>query len=109
MVLSRNRINFILISILVFLGGYLYIYERAGVRGVPEVRKVERIFNFKIDDIQEIMLRWKGGAIFFKKEKGQWRIKKPWEAPADNEKINDLLSLFDYGMVGVVNAPSDLS
>src|SRR3990172_3919563 len=109
MVLSRNRTNLILVSILVFLGGYLYIYEKTVVRGVPEARRVERIFNFNIDDIQEITLRWKGGAIFFKKEKGQWRIKKPWEAPADNEKINDLLSLFDYGIVGVVDAPSDYS
>ena len=109
MVLSRNRTNLILVSILVFLGGYLYIYERAGVKGVPEARRVERIFNFNIDDIQEITLRWKDGAIFFKKEKGQWMIKEPWEAPADNEKINDLLSLFDYGIVGVVDAPSDYS
>src|SRR3972149_7794295 len=107
MVLSRNRTNLILISILVFLGWYLYIYERTGVRGVPESRKVEKIFNFNIDDIQEIMLRWKGGAIFLKKEKGQWRIKKPLEAPADNGKINDLLSLFNYGIVGVIDAPSD--
>lgn len=108
MVLSRNRINLILIFILVFLGGYLYIYERGGVKRVPEARNVERIFNFNISDIQEIMLRWKGRAIFFKKEKGQWRIKEPLEAPADNEKINALLSIFDYGIVGVIDVhPSD--
>lgn len=103
MALSRNRTNLILIFILVFLGGYLYIYERDGGRRVPEAQRVERIFNFNINDIQEIMLRWKGGAIFFKKEKGQWRINEPLEAPADNEKINDLLSLFDYGIVGVID------
>lgn len=109
MVFGRNSTNLILLSILVFLGGYLCVHERPGGRGGPEAQKVEKIFNFNIDDIQEITLRWKGVAIFFKKEKGQWMIKKPWEAPADNEKISDLLSLFNYGIIGVVDAPSDYS
>ncbi|HLA27958.1 MAG TPA: DUF4340 domain-containing protein [Syntrophales bacterium] len=108
MVSSRNRTNFILIFILASLGLYLYFYEREGARGVPETRRIERIFDFKAEDIQEIMLRWKGKAIFFKKEKGQWMIKEPMKTPADNEKINYILSFFDYGIVDAIDAnPSD--
>lgn len=107
--MSRNRINLILLVIFLCLGVYVYIQKEGNIR-VPAARRVERIFTFNRDDIQEMMLRGKKEAIFFKKEKGQWRIKQPLDTPADNEKINDLLALFDYGIVGVMDTyPQDYS
>ncbi|MGB5158813.1 DUF4340 domain-containing protein [Desulfobacterium sp. N47] len=108
--LRRNKINLILVLILVLLGAYAYLNENSKLRSAPKAQKIEKIFDFDKDDIQEIMLRWQNQTIIFRKERGLWLIKKPWDAPADKGKIKDLLSVFNYGIVRPIDDhPSDYS
>lgn len=107
--MSRNGIG-ILILLLIPIGLYVYFYE-IGVEKKTEANlEVKKVFYFKPENVQEVVLKRKGQSILLRKENGQWRIKKPLEADGDNKKIYDLLSVFDYGIVRVMETVStDLS
>ena len=100
--MSRSRIG-ILSIILISLGVYVYFYELGPVEKGEESPAVEKVFDFKPEDIQEIMLKKKAEVILFRMEDGHWRIKKPLESNADYGKVYDLLSVFDYGIVRIID------
>ena len=48
--------------------------------------------------------------LIFKRDGDQWHLSSPKEAPVKKEKIDSMLSVFDYGFSREVNSnPSDLS
>ncbi len=107
--MSPNRIVIVvLIPLFVLLGGYAYFYEiNRGERRTKKTSRIE-IFNFSTNDVQEIELRQRDQTLLFKKEKGQWSIKRPIQTFVDNNKIDDLLSVFDYGVIRVIDVdPSE--
>ena len=100
----------ILILILTLLGSFVYFYEIRRAKRTKGIVKVEKIFNFDPEDVQEIVLTRKGQTILLNKEDNQWRIKKPFEGPADNDRTLDLLSVYDFGIVRVIDStPSNYS
>ena len=106
--MRRKKINLFLLFILLLLGVYVYFFDRGEARKSPDKQEVEKIFNFDKKDIREIMLRQKGETVIFRKEQGRWMIKAPGDVPADKEKIDRLLSVFNYGVVRPIDDhPSD--
>ena len=50
----------------------------------------------------------RGLSFLLKKEGGQWKFEKPHRVNISKKRVDDLLSIFDYGIVGVVDkGPSD--
>lgn len=106
--MRRHKFNLILFFSLLLLGAYVYIFDPGAVGKRPVGQKVEKIFDFDKEDVQTIMLRRQGQTVIFSKEQGQWMIKEPWHVPADQKRIDDLLSVFRYGIVrSVDDQPAD--
>jgi hypothetical protein len=109
--LTQGKI-IILAFIFVFLGGYVCLYELPGGEKDEENGKVKKILDFNPGSVNEIEIvsTRDGKTLLFKKEGGQWRIKKPMRAEPDPERIYALLSIFDYGYIEIIDdSPSHLS
>jgi len=97
-----------LIFIFVLVGGYICFYESRGAKKEQENLKVERIFDVRSGDVREILIIRGEQTVLLKKESDQWRIEKPFQGIVDERKLSDLLSVFDYGIIRVVDPnPSD--
>ncbi len=106
--MSRNKIG-ILILIFVLLGAYVYFYEIVPSREVEQAPEVEKVIDFKLEDVQEIVLKKRGKSILLKIVDGQWSVTNPGEADVSNKEVHDLLSFFNYGIVRLIDAnPLDL-
>ena len=102
----------VLTVVLLMLGGYVFLYDLLEIKEARENPETEAIIHFDPEHLQaiEIVLINKKQTIFLKKEDSQWRIKKPLGAPADPKRVDDLLSIFDYGYIEVIDeSPSDIS
>ena len=98
----------VLIVILALLGGYTCFWEIKKPKTGQEAGNAQKIFNINPNDAREIALRMKGLSLLLKKEGDQWRLERPYRIVISNKKIEDLLSMFDYGIVKVVDKnPSD--
>jgi len=103
--LSRNVLKIIILCLIsAAVGAYIH-YDKIGSQ---ISQKSEGIFNFNADDVDEIVLTRGKRSVFLKRDNHQWMVKEPFESLVDNEKILRLLTIFDYGVVRVVEAaPSD--
>ena len=105
----------ILFFVAFLLGGYVLVYEINGSSKKDPTGPLERIFHFQADNVEEIEILRKSQNIFFKKEGAQWDVAHPDFADAVapdiiNKRIQNLLTIFDYGIVRVVvEGPSDIS
>ncbi len=100
----------ILTVIFLLLGAYVYLFEIGSSKDEEVIAdKVEKALDFNAEDVVGVSLKGNGRAILLKKVKGQWKIERPGEPDADNEKVFDLLSFFDYGIVRVIEMnPPDI-
>ena len=98
----------VLIVILALLGGYTYFWETKKPKTGQAAGNAQKIFNINSNDAGEIALRMRGLSFLLKKEGGQWKIEKPHQVNISKKRVDDLLSIFDYGIVRVVDkGPSD--
>jgi len=100
----------ILSVIFLLLGGYVYLFEMGSTKDDEVVTdEVEKALDFNAEQVVGVSLKAHGQAVLLKKVKGQWKIDRPGEPDADNDKVFDLLSFFDCGIVRVIEMnPSDI-
>ncbi len=98
-----------LILVFFLLAAYVFFYEVDRSAELDKTRQVEKALYIDPEDAQEIVLKKEGISVSLKRDNGQWRVIKPVQRDADNEKVNDLLTFFDYGIVREIESmPSDL-
>lgn len=106
------NINKIIILAVIFLllGTYVYLFEVGSAKDDEAVTdEVEKALDFNAENVVGVSLKGNGQAVFLKKVKGQWKIERIGEPDADNIKVFDLLSFFDFGIVRVIEMnPSDI-
>jgi len=102
--MNLNKIV-ILAVIFLLLGVYVYIFETGSAK-VDEVvtDKVEKALDFNVEEVLEVRIKKEGQIVLLKLLNGQWRIVKPVDAGVVNEKVHDLLTFFDCGIVRVIEA-----
>ncbi len=106
--MSRNKIG-ILIVIFLLLGVYVYFYEIGKGEEKAKAPEKVKIIDVNPEDVQEIILKKDAQRVTLRRVEGQWRVEKPHNADVPNDKVHDLLSFFDYGIVRVIdNNPPDL-
>lgn len=106
--MSRNRIG-ILIVIFLILGAYVYFYEIGKGEKKDQLPEKVKVLEINPEDVQEIIIKKEDQSAELVMLDGQWRIIKPVDVNVANQKIEDLLSFFDYGIVRVIDPnPSDL-
>jgi hypothetical protein len=104
------RNTFILAIIFVLLAGFLVKMKWQGID-----QKVERIFVFNPQEVEEIRLVKRGQAIILEKQGKEWKVTpsiKTGKAKLlhDEKMIRNLLSIFDYGIIDVIHDhPTNLS
>ena len=109
----NRRIIFFFVALL--LGGYVLVYEINGSSKRDRTGPEERIFYFNIKNLEQVEIIRKDQSVLFKKEGAKWGVIHP--AIADkidsdtiDQRLQGLLSVFDYGIVRVVDkGPSDVS
>ncbi|MBI2875517.1 MAG: DUF4340 domain-containing protein [Candidatus Tectomicrobia bacterium] len=84
---------FLLLAVLLGLGGYFYFYELRG-KEAQKAREeaAKKLFSLKREEIQEIRLRTEKQGITCRKTGGRWELVSPVKAPADPAEIESLLS-----------------
>jgi hypothetical protein len=104
------RNTFILAIIFVLLAGFLVKMKWQGIE-----QKVERIFVFNPQEVEEIRLTKDKQTIVLRKEEKEWKVsmltKTGSARPiADKKIVHSLLSVFDYGILDVIHDhPTNLS
>jgi len=89
--------------VFVLLAGFLYkIKWRDGEQ------RVERIFFFNPQEVEEIRLAKRGQTIILEKQSEGWKVKSSTKTGAikplhDVRIIHNLLSVFDYGIIDVIH------
>ena len=95
----------ILTVIFLLLGVYVYIFEIGSAKDEEVVTdEVEKALDFNAEEVLEVKIEKEGRIVLLKILDGQWRIVKPVDAGVANEKVNDLLTFFDHGIVRVIEA-----
>jgi hypothetical protein len=89
-------VNLALLLVFACLGTYWLVYEGNGAR---PTQQTEKLLPFDEGKIEEIILRRAGKTILLTQEQGQWFLKEPAAAPADPQKVKELLSVLDYGLI----------
>jgi len=97
-----NKRLIVLIICLVFLGGYVSIFELGG-KEKSSGEEVEKIFSFDLKEVKGIKVTFQDKSILIQKENGKWKLKKPFDSPVKSKDISDIMSIFNYGIVRVVH------
>lgn len=106
----RFRTTAILAAIFVLLAGFLVIMKWQGTG-----QKVERIFAFNPQEVEEIRLTKDKQTVILRKEEKEWKVSMSTQTGsarpiADERIVHSLLSVFDYGILEVIqDHPSNLS
>ena len=105
--LNRNIILSIVFAVLAL---YVYFFE-TGPKEKPSIsEKAHKIMDFQLENAQEITLKTETEKIYFKKRGNQWQIISPVQSEARNDRVESLLSVFNYPVIRVISHhPSDLS
>ena len=96
--------------ILVLLAGFLY-----KLKWQERGQKVERIFLFNPQEVEEIRLVRRGQTIILEKQGKEWKVMSSIKTGVaktlhDERMIHKLLSVFDYGILDVIHEnPENLS
>jgi len=106
----RHKKNIILAIVFAFLALYVYFFETGrSEKQIPQ-DEAQKIINFNVEDVEEIILKIDKSDICFKRNNNRWRIISPVQADAIESKVVSLLSVFNYPIIRVINHnPSDLS
>ena len=93
----------ILTIIFILLGVYVLIFETNTVKdeGIA-TSKVEKAIDFDVEKVLEVKIQREGETLWLKRFDGQWRIVAPVDAGVSNDRMHDLLTFFDVGIVRVV-------
>ncbi len=110
--MSRSGI-IILALIFLVLGTYVYFFEleQQAEEKQPEPFVIEKLIEFDPNDVLEITLNRKDGRTIFQRRGDRWMLTEPTEAPAREDRVSDLLAVFDYGIVREITSeptPSEL-
>jgi len=107
--MRRTKIS-ILILVFLLLGTYVYLYEiDKGGKEEKQVPVKVKVLDIKPEDVQEIVIKKEDQSVTLTAAGDCWRIKGSAEANVSKEKVYDLLSFFDYGIVREIAAsPTDL-
>jgi len=106
--MSRKKIG-ILIVIFLILGAYVYSYEIGKGDKKDQSPEKVKVLDINPEEVQEIIIKKEDQSVALRMVEGQWRIKNPVDASVANERVFDLFSFFDYGIVRVIDSnPSDL-
>ena len=96
-----------LIIVFIALGLYVYLFETS-TPDKKEPPKPVKALEFIAEDIQEVEIKKEGRRVLLKKYDDTWKVIEPVEAEAKAGMVNDLLKLFDYGIVRVIeDEPAD--
>ncbi len=81
-----------LILFLIALGLFLFIYfyERKLPTTEEALEREKKIFNLKEEEINYIFLENEDLSWELKKEKDEWKLKKPLDYPADEFNVNSI-------------------
>ena len=103
--MNSNKTFKILLILLVCLGAYVYYMDPVS----HDIQlEQDKALNFKIGDVQEILLKKKEQVLLFRKNAGKWMIAGCQVDTEGQAMINGLISTFDLGIVDVVESrPSD--
>ncbi len=82
-----------LILLLIALGLFLFIYfyERKLPTTEEAKEREKKVFNLKEEEINYLFLKSEDLSWELKKERGEWKLKKPLEYPADEFNVSSLL------------------
>jgi hypothetical protein len=106
--MSRNKIA-VLIFVFLILGTYVYFYEIGKGEKKDQAPEKVKVLDINPEDVQEIIIKKEDQHVALRMIDGQWRVIDPGDADVKNQRVNDLLSFFDYGIVRVIDPnPSDL-
>jgi hypothetical protein len=107
--MSRNKIG-ILVIIFLLLGVYVYFYETGKGEKKNQSEKKVKVIDIIPEDVQEIIINKGDQSAALRMAEGQWRITRPADASVPNQKVSDLLSFFNYGIVREIDQnPTDLA
>ncbi len=100
--MSFNR-TLIFAIIFVLLAGFIY-----KLKWQERGQKVEKIFIFNPQEVEEIRLVKRGQTITLEKQGKEWNVRSSIKTgaakPLDDERmIRKLLSVFDYGIIDVIH------
>lgn len=102
--MSLNKI-YILAAIFLLLGFYVYIFENDSDKDEVFVTdEVEKAIDFNAEEILEVKIKREGQTVLLKSLDGQWRIVEPVDAGVANERVQEILASFDFGIVRVIEA-----
>lgn len=89
--------------IFLFLGVYVYMFETGPPKDEsPGTIKVEKAIDFDAEEVLEVKIGKEGQLVLLRRFEGQWRIVEPVDAGVSNNRVRDLLSYFDFGIVRVI-------
>ena len=107
--MSRNIIG-ILVVIFLLLGTYVYFYEIGKGEKKDQTPKKVKVIDIIPEDVQELIINKGDQSATLQLVEGQWRITKPVDASVPTQKVYDLLSFFNYGIVREIDPnPTDLA
>jgi Domain of unknown function (DUF4340) len=96
-----QRTTWILISLALALGGFVYLYEIQGKDKRETIEaKQKQIFAFKAEEIKGLTIERNGQILKFEREGNDnksWQMKQPENSPASDPTITFLLNLLVPG------------
>ena len=100
--MNLNKIA-ILSVIFLLLGAYVYIFETGPTKDEEVVTdEVEKALDFNAEEVLEVKIEKEGRIVLLKLLDGQWRIVEPVDGGVSNNRVRDLLTFFDVGIVRVI-------
>ncbi|SPD73594.1 hypothetical protein PITCH_A1900010 [uncultured Desulfobacterium sp.] len=101
--------SLVLLIVFIILALYVFFFESGGKDKENSLPPVKKALDIIPEDIGEIVLRRDDLYVLLENIDSKWRIKRPFEADANNDMVHDLLSIFDCGIVRVIDEkPSNL-
>lgn len=96
--MRRNR-TIILSVIFLVLGAYVYLFESGGREKTEPSDETPKILYFDPGAVEEIKLKTTKTHLWFKKKENQWYVQSPVHEKAVSERVDSVLSVFDYGFI----------
>jgi hypothetical protein len=88
----RGR-RLLIMAVLLFAVGGLYLWDRQRIKR-EEIKRAEqeRLFPISLGQVREVHLRGAKGTLSLRRTEEGWRILKPLEAKADDQRMERMLS-----------------
>ena len=99
--MKLQRTTWILLSLALVLGGFVYFYEIQGKSQREAIQaKQKQIFDFPEEEIQELIVEKSQRTLKFERtddDKNPWQMKQPEDVPASDAAVSFLLNLLVQG------------